>query len=43
MRDLAWTFALWALAIGLAGIVIEILVVIAFGIYFEFFGWRRKR
>lgn len=43
MRDLAWTFMLWALAIGLVGIVIEILAVIAFGIYFEFFGWRRKR
>ena len=43
MRDLAWTFMLWALAIGLAGIIIEILAVIAFGIYFEFFGWRRKR
>lgn len=43
MRDLAWIFMLWALAIGLAGVVIEILVVIALGIYFEFFGWRRKR
>lgn len=43
MREMAWTFMLWALAIGLAGIVIEILIVIAFGIYFEFFGWRRKR
>ena len=43
MRDLAWTFMLWALAIGLAGVVIEILVVIALRIYFEFFGWRRKR
>lgn len=43
MRDFAWTFMLWALAIGLAGIVTEILVAIAFRIYFEFFGWRRKR
>ncbi len=43
MRDLAWTFMAWSLAIGLAGVVIEVLVVIALAIYDEFFGWRRNR
>lgn len=43
MLSLAWTFMAWALAIGLAGIVIETLIVCALAIYDEFFGWRRKR
>lgn len=40
MRDLAWTFMAWALAIGLAVFVVEFLVEVALSIYFKFFGRR---